>query len=121
MKNIVLDVGTQNWINVKFDPVSKNGTIESNLKEACPFCKETNCYHDCDMSVATMTEDTDEARQHNEMTESEDEVEERLNFNKAIDVLESFILALACAGVDVECENFLEGVNTTLDALTNNL
>ncbi len=35
------------------------------------------------------------------------------------DVIESFILACACAGVDVESPAFLEAVETTIDAVTN--
>jgi hypothetical protein len=121
MKTIVIDVLTENWISLKIDSQGKNGTVESNLKQVCPFCQESNCYHDCDLSTAHMTGDTQEAKEHNDRTETEDEVEERLNFNKAIDVLESFVLALACAGIYVEGEQFREAVETTLEALDNNL
>ncbi|NJL71079.1 MAG: hypothetical protein HC888_05400 [Candidatus Competibacteraceae bacterium] len=42
-------------------------------------------------------------------------------YNAAIDALESLILAHACAGVDVESDAYLEGINTTCDAIFNNL
>lgn len=37
----------------------------------------------------------------------------------ALDALSSLILAHACAGVDVESEAYVEGVNTALDAIAN--
>jgi len=36
------------------------------------------------------------------------------------DALESFILALACAGVDVSTPVFVEALETALDAIENN-
>lgn len=39
----------------------------------------------------------------------------------AIDTLESFILACASAGVDVEGPDFLEAIETTVDAIGNNV
>lgn len=38
---------------------------------------------------------------------------------KEVNTLETFILALACEGVDVESEAFLSALNTTLDAIDN--
>ncbi len=40
-------------------------------------------------------------------------------YNAAIDGLEAFILALACAGFDIEHENFIEAIKTTLDGFSN--
>jgi hypothetical protein len=37
----------------------------------------------------------------------------------ALDVLESMVLAHASAGVDVESAAYIEGINTTLDAIAN--
>lgn len=37
----------------------------------------------------------------------------------ALDVLESLILAHASAGVDVESDAYIEGVNTALDSVAN--
>jgi len=42
-------------------------------------------------------------------------------FNAAIDGLEALILAHACAGVDVESPAYIEGIETAVDALGNNL
>lgn len=42
-------------------------------------------------------------------------------FNAAIDGLESLILAHACAGVDVESPAYVEGIETAIEAITNNL
>ena len=40
-------------------------------------------------------------------------------YDNAIDTLSSLILAHACAGVDVESEAYVKGINTTLDAIAN--
>ncbi len=42
-------------------------------------------------------------------------------YNAAIDGLESLILAHACAGVDIESEAYVEGVETAVEAISNNL
>lgn len=38
----------------------------------------------------------------------------------ALDAVESLILAHACAGVDVESPAYVEGIETALDAISNN-
>lgn len=43
------------------------------------------------------------------------------DYNHAIDGLESLILAHACAGIDIESPAYLEGIETAVDAITNNL
>jgi hypothetical protein len=40
-------------------------------------------------------------------------------FNAMIDGLESLILAHACAGVDVHAEAYIKGIETAVDAVTN--
>jgi hypothetical protein len=42
-------------------------------------------------------------------------------YEGAIDALESFILAAAQAGIDVQAEPFLKAIQTTLDAIGNEL
>ena len=41
-------------------------------------------------------------------------------FLAAVDTLESFILAAAVAGIDIESPQFLEAIQTTIDAIGNN-
>ena len=41
--------------------------------------------------------------------------------NAAIDGIESMVLAHACAGVDVESPRYIEGIETTVDAVLNNV
>lgn len=41
-------------------------------------------------------------------------------FNAAIDGVESLILALACAGVNIEAPEIVEAVGTALEAVGNN-
>ena len=47
--------------------------------------------------------------------------EEDIAFNAAMDALESMILAHALAGVDIEAPAYLEGIDTAIDAIENNL
>ena len=42
-------------------------------------------------------------------------------FNAAIDGLEALILAHACAGVDIASPAYIEGIETAVDAIGNNL
>lgn len=37
-------------------------------------------------------------------------------YNSMMDALESMILAHACAGIDVECPRYLEGIETAVSA-----
>lgn len=47
--------------------------------------------------------------------------EEAKVWNAGIDVLESLVLAHACAGVDVTSPAYIEGLEAVLDAISNNL
>lgn len=42
-------------------------------------------------------------------------------YTAAIDALESLILAHACAGIDITSPAYLEGIETAVDAIVNNL
>ena len=42
-------------------------------------------------------------------------------YNAAIDAVESFILAAANAGIDITTLALIEAIETTVDAITNNL
>lgn len=42
-------------------------------------------------------------------------------FMDAIDAIESLILAHACAGVDIESPEYIEGIQTAVEAAANNL
>jgi hypothetical protein len=41
-------------------------------------------------------------------------------YNAAMDGIESLILAHACAGVDIESPEYIEGVKTAVEACANN-
>jgi hypothetical protein len=55
-----------------------------------------------------------------DLRDAGDEIEAR-RYNAAIDVLESLILAHACAGVDVESPAYVEGIETAVEAIGNHL
>jgi hypothetical protein len=46
---------------------------------------------------------------------------EGVRFNAAIEGLESLILAHACAGIDVQSPGYVEGIETAIEAIGNNL
>ena len=41
-------------------------------------------------------------------------------WNRSIDALESLILAHACAGLDVSSDQYIKGIETSLEAIANN-
>lgn len=53
--------------------------------------------------------------EHTEIGSPDNETES----SEGIHVLESLVLAHACAGIDIESEKYQEGIRTALDALTN--
>jgi hypothetical protein len=48
--------------------------------------------------------------------QSEDEL-----YNSAMDGVESLILSCACAGIDIETPEFLEAIETSVEACSNNI
>ncbi len=44
-----------------------------------------------------------------------------MRFNAAMNGLESLILAHACAGIDVQSPAYVEGIETAVEAISNNL
>jgi hypothetical protein len=51
----------------------------------------------------------------------EEEVMSRRAYNHAIDGIEALILSLACAGVDIETEEFKQGIRDAIAGCANNL
>lgn len=73
----------------------------------------SNLHYD---SLEDFLEDEDEA--------DGEPLEQQFNYGRyegAIDGVESFLIALACAGVDVESEPVKQALQTALDAIGNNL
>ena len=90
------------------------GTIETGLKESCSYCAQAGCNRDCDESQAGGFSDDEELRKSIEVDE-----ENRQRFNASIDGVESMILALACAGVDITTKKMLKAFETCINACTN--
>ena len=86
-----------------------NGEITSDLKEPCPYCGSVDCEFSCDGS---------QGAQSDEDGETEQEAIERHKFNAGIDALESIILAHACAGINITSLAYKEGIEVTLNALS---
>lgn len=107
-------------IKIKVDPLTKQGKIiESNkIRPACPNCQNADCFLDCDQSQASDLDDGDSDRPFASL-ESEKEIIQRAKLTTAIDVFEAFILAAACAGINVRSPEFLETMKSVSDTIEN--
>ena len=100
-------------ISVTFDEETVAGRVDSNLeRQVCNGCGQPDCCYQCDNSQGV-----DADLENNE----EDEVAARLKWNGAVDAIESFILAAACAGIDIDTPVFLEAIESTFEAISNNV
>jgi hypothetical protein len=92
--------------------ILEGNTIRSeNLKEVCPYCRNTDCYANCDGAQGDI-----------DGLESEEQMHAREVSNHAIDAVESLVLALHLSGqYDIEAPAFIKAVETTLDSIGNNL
>jgi len=87
-------------ITVTCNSETGNGQIESLLKETCPICGKIDCYINCGREPRDVTG--------------------RLQYNAAIDGIESLLLAMACIGVDLNDLKIIEAIETAVDACSNN-
>lgn len=90
--------------------INGNSITSAGLKQVCPYCSQETCYADCDGAAGDI-----------DGLESEEQMEMRRLYNFAVDGLESYLLALSMAGVDVSTDAFKEALQTTLDAIANNV
>ncbi len=90
------------------------GSITSDLKEICPYCDHIDCSFSCDGSVSQF-DDPEKNLQ------TEEEQQNRVNYNAAMDALESLIMAHAIAGIDIENPAYIEGIETAVNSIGNNL
>ena len=70
------------------------------LYDVCPSCSQPFCNYDCDGS---------------QLGETSDHAGDRLCFNAGVDAIMSFILAVACAGINIGAPAFKEAIKTAID------
>lgn len=88
----------------------KCGTIEQGLpRETCPSCDQADCCNQCDGSQGA----------DDDNKETEEDAIDRTRYNAVLDAVESIILAHACAGIKVDSPQYVEGIETTLEAAGN--
>lgn len=88
---------------------NRGGNIVHNpLKENCPYCGDPDCCLDCARTRAGLGDE--DAR----------DIANRLQFNGAMDGIASIILAHACAEVDIQSPEYVEGIRTATQACANN-
>lgn len=100
---------------IEVEVVDGSGRLTSELKASCPYCHTVDCDWDCDLSQEAFSD----AKDSLEREELNEDHCRRLQWNAAIDGVESLILALVCAGVPVD-DKFKVAVQTALDAIANN-
>lgn len=98
IKLSIYDIELEIILDEKGEPTGSGAILKSSLKENCTYCGKTDC---------TETLATDE------------EKSSRNRFNDMMDVVESMILAHACAGIDVESPAYLEGAEIVIDKICN--
>lgn len=96
---------------------AKRGTIISTLHEVCSCCEEIGCKMDCEQFFEAL-------KLERIATKREEMRADAIAFNKtnfALDVLESTILAHAIAGINIESEDYIHGVDVAIDGIVNNI
>ena len=92
------------------------GDIISNIKEVCEHCGHRDCDFDCPDAQEYISD-----RDIDMQSDKQRELDEQRNYNYAIEGILSMILAHAMGGLDVESEVYIEGIETAVDACTNNI
>ena len=101
-----------NLLSIATDGGFGGGAIEQGLpRETCPSCNQPLCCWDCDGSQGA-----DESNK-----ETDDNMISRVKYNTVLDTVESLLLAMACAGIDLNDPKYTTAVETTLDAAGNAL
>lgn len=75
------------------------------------------------ISLEIYTDDEGETRGSitSDLHERENDLVLDTDYNVGMDALESFILACACAGVDICSVRFIQAIEETVESLSNNL
>ena len=95
-----------------FDDGEGDIVCDPELYELCPHCSTKECCYECSDS---------QGGEPGEIGDKETVVASRLQFNGAVDGIMSMILAHACAGIDIESPEYLEGIKTAIEASANNI
>jgi hypothetical protein len=90
------------------------GTISSSLKHCCSFCKDGRCDMFCEDAQEWIYD-----RDFEEQQNKTEQLREKQQHNECMDVVESFVLSMACEGYDVTTDKFKTVIQTVLDGYTN--
>ena len=92
------------------------GSITSCLKETCPHCQDDKCDFDCPESFKWQN-----SKDAMSFLDKRAELESNRNYNYACDAIEAMIINHAIAGVNIEGAAYLEGLESAIDGIANNL
>ncbi len=107
-QEITIVLGEQNTLMSSDPPCFTSGEILSTqARDVCDACGEPDC---CSWDCVS----------HFPQKDAENEIFDRLMANGALHGVESFLLALAVAGVDVKTSAFIEAWDTVMDAIGEN-
>lgn len=87
--------------------------VASDLKEKCPHCEKQSCVGHCQEIREIFNKETSAIR----VTDIKEEIRKRNLFNAVMDGFESIILSHAVAGIDVTSPAYLEGLETAIQAV----
>ncbi len=90
--------------------------IHEEVKEVCEHCKSSLCDFDCPESFKWAN-----IKDAMSCEDKREELEGNRNFNHAADGMLSMLLAHAVAGIDVRSPAYIEGLETAIDAIGNNI
>ena len=92
------------------------GIIQSTLQETCPYCTNLACNGNCEEWMELIRQSS-EARREKIIVDMNDFIAYRFG----VHALESLILGHAVAGVDITDLTYIQGIETAVDALGNNI
>jgi hypothetical protein len=95
---------------------NNSGKILSSMGDKCPFCGLPQCGMDCGSAEEWISD-----RDIDIQKLKEGRVRNFQLQKAAFNSIESFILACACAGIDIETSAFLEAIETSFDAVGFNI
>jgi len=94
------------------------GIIQSTLQETCPYCKNPKCNGFCDE-----WEDAIDLYKSSEKIYKDMQIDRQnfIAYRFGAHAIESLILGHAVAGVDITDLAYIQGIETAVDALGNNI
>lgn len=111
--NIVISVRDAEWngLSIRF---GGGHIVSESLKEICEHCGEPICDFDCPDALEWASD-----RDQDRCIENNQKLANSRHSNYVLDAILSMVLAHAVAGIEIETEAYLEGLETAIDTIGN--